>query len=105
MFEALAGSTWGVPVVGALHVLGVAWFGGLALADGLRRWRWCAALFLALTGLLLFLANPERTWASYAFRLKLALLAVLLALPARRRRTAIVLWIAVIVASRGIAFF
>lgn len=105
MFEALAGSTWGVPVVGALHVLGVAWFGGLVLVDGLRRWRWFAAVFLALTGLLLFLANPERTWASLAFRLKLALLAAILILPGRARRTAIALWVGVIAAARGIAFF
>jgi hypothetical protein len=105
MFEQLAQSTWGVPAVGALHVLGVAWFGGLVFVEGLRKWRWFAAAYLGLTGLALFLANPTRTWDSGAFRIKLGLLAVILVLPARARGVTIVLFAAVILAARGIAYF
>ncbi len=105
MFDWLAASTWGVPVVGALHVLGVAWFGGLVLVEGLRKWRWAAAAFLTVTGLVLFLTNPTRTWDSTFFRVKLVLLVCILLLPARFRRTSVALWVAVILASRGIAFF
>jgi hypothetical protein len=105
MFEQLGQSTWGVPIVGALHVLGVAWFGGLVLVEGLRKWRWFAAVYLGVTGIVLFLANPVRTWDSLAFRIKLALLVVILLLPARARRVTIALFAAVILASRGIAFF
>jgi hypothetical protein len=83
----------------------VAWFAGLALIDGLRQWRWTASAFLTVTGALLFAANPARTYASTSFQIKMALLATILLLPARTRRWKIALWIAVILASRGIAYF
>lgn len=105
MFEAFAGSTWGVPAVGALHVLFVALFAGAVLADdaALRRFRWTGAALLAATGALLVAANPERTLASLSFRLKMILIAAAVFAPAPRRLR-LALWAAVIAASRGIAY-
>jgi hypothetical protein len=37
MFEWLKGSTWGYLIVGTLHVLGMAWFGGTVLPDRTAR--------------------------------------------------------------------
>lgn len=106
MFRALAESTWGVPVAGALHVLLVALFAGAVLADDavLRRMRWLGAALLFATGALLLVANPERTVASLSFRIKMALL---LALPLVRgpRWLRLAMWAAVIAAARGIAYF
>jgi general stress protein CsbA len=104
MFETLF-ETWWVPFVGALHVLGIAWFGGTVLFDDprLTRWRWVGLALMLLTGVLLFAANPSRTWASTAFRIKLVLLAALWF--AKPRWLVLTLWAAVIAASRGIAYF
>jgi len=110
----LSQSTWGVPIIGAIHVLAIAWFGGsvLLLNDvRLRRFRWIGLSILVFTGFLLFWSEPMRLYYSQFFRAKMALLVVIgLAslLPARHARLAmalsLVLWAGVILTSRGIAY-
>ena len=104
----------------ALHVLGMALFGGtvlvtdlrlLGVTTELRGWRWIGFMVVALTGVLLFVSSPVRYWASAFFRLKMLLLILLgvnaLLFPRARFAAylSLTLWIAVIFASRGIAFF
>jgi hypothetical protein len=118
--QAISHSTWGYPIVSAIHVLAMALFAGtvlltdlhiLGVTTELRGWRWIGFLIVTLTGVLLFIANPIRYSASAFFRLKLMLLLLLsvnAALFPRARLAAylsLMLWIAVIFASRGIAFF
>jgi hypothetical protein len=115
--SALSGSTWGYPIVGAMHVLGVAWFGGVVLGSALHaraahllaRWRSAGAAFMVLTGVLLFWSQPVRYYGSTSFRVKLLLLAILTLhatlLRGRYARASLLVWIAVIFAARGIAFF
>ena len=118
--QAISHSTWGYPILSAIHVLAMALFGGTVLVTDLRimgvttelrGWRWIGFLIVVLTGLLLFVSNPVRYSASAFFRIKMLLL-LLLAINAvlfpRARFAAylsLTLWIAVIFASRGIAFF
>jgi hypothetical protein len=125
--RAISESTWGYPVVGAVHVLAIALFGGIVLVTNLRglsglqltrdvRGLKVFGLTVVIaTGALLFASGAVRYYDSGAFRIKLVLLALLLlnALAAafRRRNSAlfssiaVALWAAVIFASRGIAFF
>ena len=118
--ELISHSTWGYPIVSALHVLGMALFGGtvlvtdlrlLGVTTELRGWRWIGFMIVALTGVLLFVSSPVRYWASAFFRLKMLLLILLginaLLFPRARFAAylSLTLWIAVIFASRGIAFF
>ena len=114
MSEWLRGSTWGYPIIGAVHVLGLAWFGGAVLvADReLRAWRWIGLALMFLSGALLFALHPARYYDSVSFRLKMLLLllaggnvALARARPGLARRVALLLWIGIIFASRGIAFF
>ena len=114
MSEWLRESTWGYPIIGAIHVLGLAWFGGAVLvADRhLRAWRCTGFAFMFLSGALLFALHPARYAGSVSFRLKMMLLLLLganAALARTRPRLAggmaLTLWIAIIFASRGIAFF
>jgi hypothetical protein len=113
----LSQSTWGVPIIGAIHVLAIAWFGGSVLVRGpgpdqvLRRFRWTGLSILLITGALLFWSEPLRLYYSEFFRLKMLLLVLTGAsalLPARHARLAmtlsLVLWAGVILASRGIAY-
>lgn len=109
----LSQSTWGVPIIGALHVLAIAWFGGSVLVDDvrLRRFRWIGFSILLVTGFLLFWSEPVRLYYSQFFRVKMALLVVIglsALLPARHARLAmaltLALWAGVILASRGIAY-
>ena len=109
----LSQSTWAVPIIGAIHVLAIAWFGGTVLVSDaqLRRFRWTGLSILAITGALLFWSQPLRLYYSQFFRLKILLLvltALSALLPARHARLAMVLsllfWAGVIVASRGIAY-
>jgi hypothetical protein len=126
-------STWGYPIVGALHVLVIALIGGAlsiphirALGIALRgqhvadlaiEVRWIRRVGLSLivvTGLLLFASGAVRYYQSTSFRIKMALLAFIVVnsiaasrKPDRKLHPAIslALWAAVIFAARGIAFF
>ena len=109
----LSQSTWGVPIIGAIHVLAIAWFGGSVLIRDprLRRYRRLGLAILLLTGFLLYWSQPVRLYYSLFFRLKMLLLILIGAsalLPARRARISMALslglWAAVILASRGIAY-
>ncbi len=111
-------STWGFPILGALHVLGIAWFGGVFLLSALRAeiaaqlgpWRRLGASALLVTGVLLFFVEPLKCCHSFSFQVKMALLITIAVntLLLRGRVAAgisFVLWSAVIFAARGIAFF
>jgi hypothetical protein len=118
----IAETTWGYPIVGALHVLAMALVGGAVLAPHIRalqfvevRWiRRIGMTLVVITGMLVFASGAVGYYGSTSFRIKMALL-VLLALNAvaasrrkdKRIHSAISLafWVAVIFASRGIAFF
>jgi len=128
--RAISESTWGYPIVGALHILAIALFGGsvlvtdlrvlgLALRDvsasevaaELRPWKWIGLATVMLTGMLLFAARAVRYSHSTFFQLKMLLLILLavngLCFPGAKRISAgfsLVLWAAVIFAARGIAF-
>ena len=101
-------STWGYPIIGAIHVLGIAWFGGTVLASryvpDLRRLRAVGITLLLASGAVLFWLQPMRYYNSTSFRVKMLLVILLL-----RMKTASALalatWVAIIFASRGIAFF
>jgi hypothetical protein len=102
-------STWGFTILGALHVLGIAWFGGAVLFSVMRAWKRFGAAWMLLTGALLFWLEPLKCYYSISFRVKLLLLLSLVfaALLPPKFATAIslLLWAAVILASQGIAFF
>ena len=109
----LSQSTWTVPIIGAIHVLAIAWFSGSVLVGDpqLRRFRWIGLSILLATGALLFWSQPLRLYYSQFFRLKmllLVLIAVSASLPARLGRVSMIvslaLWAGVILASRGIAY-
>jgi len=109
----LSQSIWAVPIIGAIHVLAIAWFGGTVLINDprLRRFRRTGLSILLATGALLFWSQPLRLYYSQFFRLKmlvLVLIGVSALLPARYARLAmvlsLVLWTSVICASRGIAY-
>jgi len=109
----LSQSTWAVPIIGAMHVLAIAWFGGSVLVNDprLRRFRWIGLSILLFTGTLLFGSHPLRLYYSQFFRLKMLLMVLIGAsalLPARHARWAmpfsLALWVGVILASRGIAY-
>ena len=109
----LSQSTWTVPIIGAIHVLVIAWFGGAVIIPNaqLRRFRWIGLATLLFTGFLLFWSQPLRLYYSQFFRAKMLLLVLITlaaCLPARLGRFRIlvplVLWAGVILASRGIAY-
>lgn len=109
----LSQSTWAVPIIGAIHVLAIAWFGGSVLVNDvrLRRFRWLGLAILLFTGALLFWSEPLRLYYSEFFRAKMLLLILIgvsALFPARLARVtmvlSLVLWAAVIFASRGIAY-
>ena len=101
-------STWGYPIISAIHVLGIAWFGGTVLvsqfARDLRGWRRAGIAVILITGAVLFWLHPVQYYHSISFRLKMLLLVFLM-----RTKPASALslgfWVAIIFASRGIAFF
>jgi len=83
------------PILGALHLLGIAWFGGMVLMAGLsvlglglphapvaevrsqfRRWKWSGVWVMLLSGGLLWWAEPEICYKSISFGIELALLAL-----------------------------
>jgi hypothetical protein len=96
-------STWYQPLIGALHVLGIAWFGATLFADApvLRR---IGILWMLGTGVLLYFANAAHVTHSIAFHIKLGLLASLIFIR-RPRALVLSLWIAVVFFSRMIAYF
>jgi hypothetical protein len=94
---------WYQPFLGALHVLGIAWFGATLLTDGPRLRRVGLAWMLG-TGIVLFALNYEHVHRSTSFRIKLALLLALVFVR-RPRWLVFTLWAAVVFASRGIAYF
>ena len=109
----LSQSTWAVPIIGAIHVLAIAWIGGSVLVTDvrLRRFRWTGFAILLVTGALLFWSQPLRLYYSQFFRAKMLLLVLIgvsALLPARHSRVtlavSLALWAAVIFASRGIAY-
>jgi len=113
---ALSESTWGVPVVGALHVLGIACFGGAVLVRSLRMaaFRATGLGLLLSTGVLLFWAQPVRCYESFWFRIKMVLLLMVGVHTTLRRvrpqgrfagYVSLMLWAGIIAAARGIAFF
>lgn len=102
-------STWGFTILGALHVLGIAWFGGAVLFSLMPAWKRCGAAWMLITGALLFWLEPLKCYNSLSFRVKLLLLILLpcttLLPPKISRACSLALWAAVILASQGIAFF
>jgi hypothetical protein len=94
---------WHQPLLGALHVLGIAWFGA-TLWTNEPRLRRIGLAWMVLTGLALFALNPDRLGASTAFRLKLALLTTLVFVRGPRWLV-LTLWAAVVFAARGVAYF
>lgn len=94
---------WWQPFLGALHVLGIAWFGAALFVDAPRLQRVALGWMLA-TGLTLWVANAARITASMSFRVKLALLLALVFVR-KPRWLVLTLWAAVIFAARGIAYF
>jgi uncharacterized membrane protein YfhO len=118
--RAISESTWGYPVIGALHVLAMALFGGTVLISNfstvqdalqLRKWKWFFLVLVMLTGILLFASNAVRYYGSDSFKAKLILLvlaavhASLFSRSPRRAWISAALLAAVIFVSRGIAFF
>jgi len=112
--RAISESIWGYPIVGALHVLALALFGGAVLVSHLsgelRAVKTAGVTILLATGVLLFASGAVGYSDSVFFRIKLVLL-VLIALNAIqtkfvrfRGRVSLALWAAVIFASRGIAY-
>jgi len=96
-------ATWFQPLIGVLHVLGVALFGATVLteAPALRK---VAVAWMLTTGGLLLVTISGHIFASTSFRVKLALLAALIFVR-KPRWLVLTLWVAVIFASRGIAYF
>ena len=115
-------STWGYPIVGAIHVLVIAIFGVMVFLPHLRvlgfaetrRTRLAGMTLAVLTGVLVFAAGAAHYYQSAGFRIKMLLLVLLAlnAVVASRSRPgriqsafSVLFWVAVIFASRGIAFF
>jgi hypothetical protein len=104
---ALRESTWGFTILGALHVLGIAWFGGAVLFSVMPLWKRIGLGWMLATGVLLFWLEPLKSYNSLSFRIKMLLLLLLACtalLPKLARAAALILWAAVILASQGIAF-
>jgi len=101
-------STWGYPIISAIHVLGIAWFGGTVLISQfmpeLRKWRYIGLALLLMTGLILFWLHPMQYSNSLSFRVKMVLL-IVLTRTKPGTPASLALWGAIIVASRGIAFW
>ena len=124
------------PIISAIHLLGIAWFGGMVLMSDLRvlgiglrqepaaevwsqfrPWKWLGFVVMLISGGLLCWAEPLVCYKSLSFRIKVVLLLLvgLNALVFRRAGSngknarlaagvSVVLWVALIVAGRGIAF-
>lgn len=83
------------PIIGGIHLLSIAWFGGMVLASDLRLlgclmpdrrfsdiwyqfrpWKRLGFVVVTATGLLLAWAEPVRLWGSPSFWVKMALFAL-----------------------------
>jgi len=83
------------PIIGGVHLLAIAWFGGMVLASdvrllgwGLRResvsdvivqlrvWKWIGAVVVVVSGLLLAWCEPIKLYHSKSFWIKMALFAL-----------------------------
>ena len=98
-------STWGYPIIGAIHVLGMAWFGATALPVRVRfpaYLEWAGLGVVFVSGVALFGLQPVRYYGNTALHVKLLLLVII---GVTRSRLSIVLWIGVVFASRAIAYF
>ena len=119
------------PILGAFHLAGIGWFGGMVLLGDLsvlglglhanaaevqsqfRRWKWLGFAVMLVSGGLLWWCEPVVCYKSTSFRIKLALLALVgvnaLFLKSQAARLgaclSLVLWVALVFAGRGIAFF
>jgi hypothetical protein len=106
-------STWGFPFISAIHVLGIAWFGGTVLIPGLgrqlRSFQRTGLTLLLVTGTLLFWLEPVKCYASIPFRIKMLLLVFVGLNPLFHRPLRTVfswtLWLGIIFAARWIAYF
>jgi hypothetical protein len=100
-------STWGYPIISAIHVLGIAWFGGTMLVSQfgpeLRGMRRVGMALLLSSGAVLFWLQPAQYYGSVSFWAKMLLLVCLL-WTRTVGKLSFVLWVAIIFASRGIAF-
>jgi hypothetical protein len=119
------------PILGAFHLAGIGWFGGMVLMGDLsvlgiglgapaaevlsqfRRWKWLGFGVMLVSGGLLWWCEPLVCYKSVSFRIKLVLLALVgvnaFFLKSRGARLgaclSLLLWVALIFAGRGIAFF
>jgi hypothetical protein len=83
------------PIIGGIHLLGIALFGGMVLVTDLRllgwvmrrrpvseivgqfqAWKWAGFVVVAITGLLLTWAEPLKLYRSPSFWVKMVLLAL-----------------------------
>jgi hypothetical protein len=121
------------PILGAFHMAAIGWFGGMVLLGDLsvlgiglhapagdllsqfRPWKWLGFAVMLVSGGLLWWSEPVVCYKSVSFWIKLALLALLgvNALVFRKAKPdsrlgaclSLLLWVALVVAGRGIAFF
>jgi hypothetical protein len=121
------------PILGAFHMVGIGWFGGMVLMGDLgvlgiglhvpaadllsqfRRWKWLGFAVMLVSGGLLWWSEPVVCYKSVSFWIKLALLALLgvNALVFRKAKPdarlgaclSLLLWVSLVFAGRGIAFF
>ena len=125
--RAISESVWGYPIVGAVHVLAIALFGGAVLISDLstlrlafrnsseitgdlRMLRSVGLVIVLTTGVLLFASGAVGYYDRFFFRIKIVLL-VLIFLNALQTRfvrlrawLSLALWAAVIFAARGTAY-
>jgi hypothetical protein len=101
-------STWGYPVIAAIHVLAMSWFVGTVLvsqfASDLRSLRHLGIALVLLSGAVLFSLHPSQYSHSLSFGVKMLLLVLILGTKPTSS-VSLVLWVAVIFASRAIAFW
>ena len=70
--QTISQSTWGYPIIGAIHVLAIALFGGAVILTNVDDVRWLKSVGLTVviaTGALLFISAPVRYYDSTFFRI------------------------------------
>ena len=129
----IATTTWGYPIVGAMHVLTVAIFGGTVIythfnalgilfrgrspartARDVRQLKLTGGILVLTTGALLFASGAVRYYGSVGFRIKMALLVLMVVnavwasgsrRPGLHAGLSLTLWAGLIFAARAIAYF